>query len=101
MRVTPCVFKLSHGRKTYKREITTALKSFEIIYSGKNDVSLNLLYREYVDDYARPAFSQHLTYQADAKQVRFQGFVIQVHSATNEQITYTILEDGLQSVFED
>jgi hypothetical protein len=102
MQATPCVFRLTQGRSTLIKENTSAKNSYEIIYSGKNDVSLNLLYREYTkDDLARPAFSQHLTYQANAKQIRFQGFVIQVHNATNEQITYTILEDGLHSVFED
>jgi len=70
---------------------------YELIYSGKNDVSLNATYREYSsDDLARQAFFQNLTYQANAKQIRFKDFVIQIHNVTNEQITYTILEDGLK-----
>lgn len=70
---------------------------YELIYSGKNDVSLNATYREYSsDNLARPAFFQNLTYQANAKQIRFKDFVIQVHNVTNEQIIYTILEDGLK-----
>jgi len=70
---------------------------YELIYSGKNDVSLNTTYREYTsDNLARPAFFQNLTYQANAKQIRFKDFVIQIHNVTNEQITYTILEDGLK-----
>lgn len=70
---------------------------YELIYSGKNDVSLNATYREYSsDDLARPAFFQNLTYQANAKQIRFKDFVIQIHNVTNEQITYTVLEDGLK-----
>jgi hypothetical protein len=70
---------------------------YELIYSGKNDVSLNMIYREYsANDFARPAFFQNLTYQVNAKQIRFKDFVIQIHSATNEKIAYTVLEDGLK-----
>lgn len=70
---------------------------YELIYTGKNDISLNATYKEYsASDLARPAFFQNLTYQANAKQIRFKDFVIQIHSATNEKIIYTVLEDGLK-----
>jgi hypothetical protein len=76
---------------------TTPGPSFELIYSGKNDVSINAIYREYTPtDLARPAFSQNITYQADAKQIRFKDFVIKIDDISNEQITYTVLEDGLK-----
>ena len=71
--------------------------SFELIFSGKNDVSLNTTYKEYaVNDFARPAFFQNLTYQANAKQIRFKDFLIQIHDVTNEKIIYTIISDGLK-----
>ena len=71
---------------------------FELIYSGKNDVSLNATYREYTpDDIARSAFFQDITYRADAKNIRFKDFEIQIHDASNEKITYTVLEDRLES----
>jgi len=70
---------------------------YEVIYTGQNDVSLNATYKEYsASDLARPAFFQNLTYQANAKQIRFKDFLIQIHNVTNEQITYTVLEDGLK-----
>jgi hypothetical protein len=72
-------------------------KLYELIYTGRNDVSLNATYREYThDDLARPAFFHSLTYQPNAKQIRFRDFLIQIHDVTNEKITYTILEDGLK-----
>lgn len=87
--ITPCNLDYS--------TICNATISFELIFSGKNDVSLNTTYREYTaNDLARPAFFQNLTYQPNAKQIRFKNFVIQIHSVTNEQITYTVLEDGLK-----
>lgn len=70
---------------------------YEVIYTGKNDISLNATYKEYsASDSARPAFFQNLTYQANAQQIRFKDFLIQIHNVTNEQITYTVLEDGLK-----
>lgn len=70
---------------------------YEVIYTGKNDISLNATYKEYsASDLARPAFFQNLTYQANAKQIRFKDFLIQIYNVTNEQITYTVLEDGLK-----
>lgn len=78
-------------------DITAAvIQNMEFIYSGKNDVSLNATYKEYTsDNLARPAFFQNLTYQANAKQIRFKDFVIQIHSVTNEHINYTVIADGL------
>ena len=71
--------------------------SYELIFSGRNDVSLNLTYREFTkDDLARPSFYQVLTYEGNAKQIRFKDFVIKIHSVDNEKITYTILADGLK-----
>ena len=73
------------------------LYSFDLIYSGINDVSLNTTYREYTKkNMARPSFFQVLTYNADARTIRFKDFLIQIHDVTNEKITYTILEDGLE-----
>ena len=80
-----------------KKTLDQPLFSFQLIYTGINDVSLNMTYREYTgDDLARPAFFQSLTYKADAKQIRFKDYLIQIHDVTNEKITYTILEDGLR-----
>jgi hypothetical protein len=70
---------------------------YELIYSGKNDISLNTTYKEYTEnDLARPAFFQNLTYQTNAKQIRFKDFVIQIHNVTNERINYTVIEDILK-----
>ena len=78
------------------RETPKAI-SFELIFAGTNDVSLNTTYKEYsYNDLARPAFFQNLTYKTNAKQIRFKNFLIQIHNVTNEQITYTVLEDGLK-----
>jgi hypothetical protein len=93
--MTPAKFNVSSRKK--KEDVNITKKApFELIYSGKNDVSLNATYREYTaDELARTAFYQNLTYRPDAKNIRFKNFEIQIHDASNEKITYTVLEDGL------
>jgi len=99
--VSPAIFEISENREKAiedgKLESITPGPFSELIYSGKNDVSLNFTYREYTpDNLARPAFFQNLTYQASAKQIRFKDFVIKIDDVSNEKITYTVLEDGLK-----
>ena len=51
--------------------------NFEIIYTGKNDHSLTFQYREYTpQDVIRPAYSQNLTYNANAQFIRFKKIKI-------------------------
>lgn len=69
--------------------------NYELIYSGRDDSSLYLTYREYTpDDLARAPFFQNLTYSSDARLIRFRDTQIKVEAATNESITYTVLSDG-------
>ena len=100
MMFIPDSINISPNRVEYSatciREKNSSI-SYELIFTGKNDISLNVMYKEYtVKDLARPSFFQNLTYQPNAKQIRFKDFLIQIHNVTNEQITYTILEDGLK-----
>lgn len=96
MPTTPNIYKFTII-KVEKEDKVVPFGSYELIFSGKNDVSINATYREYTSgDLAKPAFYQNLTYQADAKQIRFKDFVIKLHDVSNEKITYTILEDGIK-----
>ena len=95
--MTPDNFKFSLQEKIIDTNVIDG-SSFDFIYSGKNDVSINTTYREYSsDNFAKPSFFQNLTYQANAKQIRFKEFVIQIHDISNEKITYTIVADGLDA----
>jgi len=67
---------------------------YELIYSGRNDVSLNFTYREYTGaDIARPAFYQNVTYQAAAKHIQFKNFKINIIEASNDKIIFSISDD--------
>ena len=64
----------------------------EIIYNGKTANNIKMLYREYVDDYARPAFFQDLVYDlGESKTIGFKGLKIEVTKATNSEITFRVL----------
>jgi hypothetical protein len=64
----------------------------EFIYNGRVGSALKFIYREYIDDYARPAFSQDLQYDlAESKIIGFRGLRIEVISATNTNIEYKVL----------
>lgn len=68
---------------------------YEIIYQARVGNKLRLSYREYVDDYAHPAFTQEIEYDLDQKEDMIIGFKklrMQILNATNNEITYKILK---------
>jgi hypothetical protein len=76
---------------------TCGFINYELIYSGINNVSMNITYREYSrDDYARPAFYQNLTYEPSTNEIRFKNFIIEILEANNSKFVYKILSDGLK-----
>lgn len=64
----------------------------ELVYTGRSGGTLSLLYREFKDDMARPAFSQALQYDISSDPViGYQGARFRVISADNTGITYEVL----------
>jgi hypothetical protein len=65
----------------------------EIVYSGVSKGVLSLLYREFTDGLARPAFSQQLTYDlSDGDEIGYKGARFKVLKATNTSIRYVVLK---------
>jgi hypothetical protein len=61
----------------------------ELIYTGVTGSTINLLYREFLNDLARPAFSQELKYDlAQGSTIGYKGARFQIIKATNTSITY-------------
>lgn len=91
------IFKyLNNAQKETKQNKTILPGSFgyELVYSGKDGNNIKVAYREYKDDMARPAFFQDLTYNLkESDIIRYKNYKIKVHKATNEEISYTVLED--------
>jgi hypothetical protein len=67
---------------------------YELLYQGIAGNVLRLTYREYVDNFARPAFTQDLTYTLNPSgpaEVVFRGARLRIHGASNETIEYEVL----------
>ena len=63
-----------------------------LIYSGKIGNRITLGYREFVNEIARPAFSNDVNYDlSESTTLGYKGARVQVISATNTEITYKVL----------
>jgi hypothetical protein len=93
--VAPAGTRLIRGKKSKVDSQRGGYINFELIFTGITGQSMNVLYREYSpDDLARTAFFQNLTYDRNASTIRFKGLRLQIHSANNERMEYTVVEDS-------
>lgn len=74
-------------------EIKSGTKK-EILYNGFSNNTLNLEYREFVNNFARPAYYQNLHYQFKGKpiQIRYKDIAINIIDANNNMIKYSIMK---------
>lgn len=64
----------------------------ELVYAGLSGDTVSILYREFVNDMARPAFSQDLRYDlSKSRQIGYRGARIEVLQADNVGISYRVL----------
>ena len=65
----------------------------ELVYSGVSQNTISILYREFSDNMARPAFSQDLKYDlSQGKEIGFKGARFEVTKASNTGIVYKVLK---------
>jgi len=63
----------------------------ELVYSGVSQSTISILYREYSDNVARPAFSQELKYDlAQGTSIGYKGARFEVLKATNTELVYKV-----------
>ena len=63
-----------------------------LIYTGKSGSILHLVYREFINDLARPAFSQDLNFDlSEGRVIGFKGAQFEIAAATNTTITYKMI----------
>ena len=56
---------------------------YQLVYSGMDGNNVKVLYREYKDDFARPAFNQELVYNLENSNIiRYKNYRIEVKNAT-------------------
>ena len=63
----------------------------ELIYQGRDGDNLKLFYREFTDDFRRPAYDQEVQYDmSESDSIQFKGLTISIQEANNEFLVYTI-----------
>ena len=66
----------------------------ELIYTGRSGNTIHISYREYKQDFARPAFFQELRYDmGQSTKVVFKQYKLKIIEATNEYIQFIVLRD--------
>jgi hypothetical protein len=72
------------GKDSFKREL---------VYSGVSQNTISILYREFQNDIARPAFSQELKYDlSQGKIIGYKGARFEVLRADNLDIRYKVMK---------
>jgi hypothetical protein len=70
----------------------------ELVYAGISQNMVSILYREFTNDMARPAYSQDLKYDlSESKTFGFRGSRFEIIKATNQGLTYKTLKETLQN----
>ena len=78
-----------------KRAVLTQ-NSFQqtLIYSGKSGNKINIGYREFSNNAARPAFSNNVDYDlSESKLIGYKGAQLEVIEATNQLIRYRVIRN--------
>lgn len=69
--------------------------SFEkvLLYNGRVGDKINIGYREFTNDKARPAFNNNVEYDlSQSSKISYKGALIEVLNADNNRITYKIIK---------
>ena len=87
---------LKEGLNMQKTEVDFYPKAAlmkELVYTGGNKKAVNLLYREFINDLARSAFSQELKYDiSEDNIIGFKGARFEVLGANNPEIKFKVLK---------
>lgn len=79
------------------QNITSTQKdSFQqtLIYSGKVGNKINIGYREFSSNLARPAFNNDVEYDlSESKEIGYKGALLQIIDANNQSIKYKVLKN--------
>ena len=94
------VFNLHSCKSGKPFEITSYRQSGDasfqqtLYYNGRVGEKINIGYREYSGDMARPAFSNEVEYDLSvSNSFSYKGAKIVVHNADNNQIEYTVVQN--------
>ncbi|KXO78207.1 hypothetical protein AYL20_07475 [Acinetobacter venetianus] len=90
--------KSCHQGKSFniKKVNIASENSFQqtLIYSGKVGNKINIGYREFSSNMARPAFNNDVEYDLnESKQIGYKGALLDVIDANNQNITYKVIKN--------
>lgn len=97
-----CVVTVFGGKACYKgeyekrKQLAERGNSFQqtLIYSGRVGEKINIGYREFSNNTARPAFNNDVEYDlSTSKTIGYKGALIEVIEADNSSITYKLLRN--------
>lgn len=78
---------------SYQKKNVTYQNAFQqiLIYNGKVGNKINIGYKEFNNDFARPAFSNNVEYDlSESKVIRYKGAELEIIKATNQFIEYKV-----------
>jgi len=79
-------------KETIKRDVNSLTFKQELIYNGRVDNDVRIIYREFSGDMARPAFTQSLQYDLNSsKVISFKSVSIEIIEANNNFMTYRVI----------
>lgn len=99
-----CVITVFGGRACYvgqyerKKKLSEKGNSFQqtLIYSGRIGNKINISYREFSNNIARPAFNNDVEYDLSSSNIiGYKGALIEVIKADNSSITYKLIRNFL------
>lgn len=80
--------KIQHGK------ILKGSFKAQLVYTGMHGKIVRATYREFMDDYTRPAFTQELQWDLnESKQITFRSIKAEIIEATNSAISLKVLSD--------
>jgi len=88
----PIIYTLIRTKPTFKEDSF----KYSAYYQGKKGNLIKISFREYLDNIARPAFTQDIDYELDNNGkaiVGFKGLRMEIIKATNLDIKYKVLRD--------
>ena len=78
---------------TKTQESETNFKQ-EFVYNGRINDELRFIFREFYDDFARPAFTQELVYDLNiSEDIGFRNLKLKIIEATNLEIKYQVISN--------
>lgn len=85
-------FDFKYSETEYKGKECNECFKQELVYNGKSENTIKVIYREFNNNMARPAFTQNLNYDLnEGNIISFKGCKIKVLNAKNTGIEYEIL----------